>query len=91
VFLTLNGCTAWEGMTGFISLDSCPEEIAGNLKLQQLCTAISSGPAKVRTFESDQHSYRNPPCRICPGFFKAEPFVCKVSDERKAVFIGNII
>lgn len=56
VFLLLNGCTARESMTGFISLDSCLEETAGNLKLQRLCAALSSGPASARKAESDQHS-----------------------------------
>lgn len=40
----LNGCRAWESMTGLISLDSCLEETAGNLQLQLAsCAAISSG------------------------------------------------
>lgn len=54
-FLLLNGCTAWKSMTGFISLDSCLEETAGNLKLQWLCAAITSGPARAGKAESDQH------------------------------------
>lgn len=40
-FLLLNGSTAPTCMTGFISLDSCLEETAGNLKLQGLYAAIS--------------------------------------------------
>lgn len=73
VFLLLNGCTAPESMTGFISLDSCLEETAGNLNFSRRA-AICSGPARSRKAESDQHSNRSLSCCVYTGYFRALSF-----------------